>query len=431
MSTMWIHIILLFCTELSFGLKDASLYDRSDTEILYNLHFAISTPEEWQTKILKEMVESQKEHELLELTFQGKPVKCFVPTVKTEEAENDNTDADNLDIIKLLSPLTKSCTFRWEGWWTYEFCYGKYVRQFHQGKNGELGDQYYLGYDEGDSKTQENPLYYSIFYENGTPCELTGQPRSSEIRIRCAPNDVTSTIRDIVEPSSCKYILWINTPYVCKHPLYKPKGVAPESVHCYTIDESGTKIEPQDAIDSLGNEIPTVVTTPGSIETKYFITNHKGEIEEVPAIKVEDLFRGNSDMKFGIDTTKDAAKEEDVNNQNSQQSLVAASELQSNPLKAVQELLKMAGDAVQDNSESRTETESEATKAELNNVANANNNNQYGDTFLKILNVIHQSNHQNRNQQPNSNEDGPQNAMQVDENKQSVLEEEKKTKERR
>ncbi len=27
---------------------------------------------------------------------------------------------------------------QWEGWWTYEFCYGKHMKQFHLDKAGNI-----------------------------------------------------------------------------------------------------------------------------------------------------------------------------------------------------------------------------------------------------------------------------------------------------
>ena len=32
---------------------------------------------------------------------------------------------------KLLEPMSQNCLFKTKDWWTYEFCYGRTVKQFH------------------------------------------------------------------------------------------------------------------------------------------------------------------------------------------------------------------------------------------------------------------------------------------------------------
>ena len=47
-------------------------------------------------------------------------------------------------VSELLEPLGNSCFYRVEGWWTYEFCHKKKVRQFHQ-EGEEIVNEYNLG----------------------------------------------------------------------------------------------------------------------------------------------------------------------------------------------------------------------------------------------------------------------------------------------
>lgn len=35
----------------------------------------------------------------------------------------------------LLKPLQGTCTYRIQGWWTYEICFGKHIRQYHEEKD--------------------------------------------------------------------------------------------------------------------------------------------------------------------------------------------------------------------------------------------------------------------------------------------------------
>jgi protein OS-9 len=40
---------------------------------------------------------------------------------------------------ELLQPLSEKCLFRQEGWWSYEFCHQKYVRQLHVEDENKVG----------------------------------------------------------------------------------------------------------------------------------------------------------------------------------------------------------------------------------------------------------------------------------------------------
>ena len=59
----------------------------------------------------------------------------------------------NVSAFALLEPLNGVCLSRHEGWWSYEFCHNKHMRQFHlvqgtdqKGKTAsKIEDEYLLG----------------------------------------------------------------------------------------------------------------------------------------------------------------------------------------------------------------------------------------------------------------------------------------------
>ena len=54
------------------------------------------------------------------------------------------SERDGKLVTELLEPLGTACFYRIEGWWTYEFCHKKKVRQYHQ--DGEtITSEYSLG----------------------------------------------------------------------------------------------------------------------------------------------------------------------------------------------------------------------------------------------------------------------------------------------
>mmetsp|Transcript_26979 Transcript_26979/g.58556 ORF Transcript_26979/g.58556 Transcript_26979/m.58556 type:complete len:83 (+) Transcript_26979:457-705(+) len=70
-----------------------------------------------------------------------------------------------------------------EGWWTYEFCYGKTVRQFHQ-ENKVTTTDYSLGRFRDHANKVPEPVrpkdgeaQYSQFFIDGTTwCASPGRP---------------------------------------------------------------------------------------------------------------------------------------------------------------------------------------------------------------------------------------------------------------
>ena len=67
----------------------------------------------------------------------------------------------------------------------------------------------------------------------GTACELTGQPRSAEVRFVCASEgaqgvgvggeatQLTHFIEAVKEPITCTYVVTFATPLLCDSPAFK------------------------------------------------------------------------------------------------------------------------------------------------------------------------------------------------------------------
>eukprot|EP01012_Entosiphon_sulcatum_P009396 TRINITY_DN15266_c0_g1_i1.p1 TRINITY_DN15266_c0_g1~~TRINITY_DN15266_c0_g1_i1.p1 ORF type:complete len:731 (+),score=88.77 TRINITY_DN15266_c0_g1_i1:25-2193(+) len=141
-----------------------------------------------------------------------------------------------------------------EGWWAYEWCYEKWVRQYHEASD-VVSAEYYLGlgvnallddpigqrrikYIDGAKSSLEQLAYtktvsasgvwvfmkgglesfYSSVYRDGTLCDVTGLMREIEVRLMCpAENPVDETFT-VVEADSCKYILHFQSLAVCTWP---------------------------------------------------------------------------------------------------------------------------------------------------------------------------------------------------------------------
>ncbi|XP_036750707.2 protein OS-9 isoform X2 [Manis pentadactyla] len=150
-------------------------------------------------------------------------------------------------IPELLGPMKDApCLLKTKDWWTYEFCYGRHIRQYHMEDSEIKGEVLYLGYyqsafnwdDETAKASKQHRLkrYHSQTYGNGSKCDLNGRPREAEVRFLCDEGAGISGdyIDRVDEPLSCSYVLTIRTPRLCPHPLLRPPpSAAPQAILCH------------------------------------------------------------------------------------------------------------------------------------------------------------------------------------------------------
>ena len=226
----------------------------------------------------------------------GKKYRCYLPSAPKNETTSDGAAAPPAPrVASYLMSLKGTCFYRLEGWWTYEFCYQKSVRQFHQEKvaatankpeSTKVTQDYTLGAfsldkragtasassaaasttpatsgggassDEAsgaaagkaaaaadelreDAKTRKK--YWSQLYTNGTKCDMTGRPRETEVRLQCSPGE-PSFLASIEEVSTCRYLLHFSTNLLCKHPGFaadQNKEVT-QAVQCEPLGPDGS-----------------------------------------------------------------------------------------------------------------------------------------------------------------------------------------------
>jgi len=191
-------------------------------------------------------------------SHEGKHYTCFLPVEETktmksilpQNATNVIIESDRRikpkEPDELLEPLKDQCFYRHEGWWSYEFCYHGKIRQVHV-EGDKLIQEYVLGEYDNDATTayHENSTsefadddhhvkdisrrYHVHLYTNGTVCDLTDIPRETEVRFVCS--EPTVLISSIKEISSCKYVVTIQSPMLCKNPLFHQEKRT-LSIHC-------------------------------------------------------------------------------------------------------------------------------------------------------------------------------------------------------
>ncbi|XP_062366907.1 protein OS-9 isoform X2 [Cinclus cinclus] len=137
---------------------------------------------------------------------------------------------------------TAPCLLKTKDWWTYEFCYGRHIQQYHLEESEIKGDILVLGYyqsafdwdDETAKASKQHQLrrYHSQSYVNGSRCDLTGRAREAEVRFLCEEG-AGDYIARVDEPQSCSYVLTVHTTRICHHPFLRPApGLAPQPIRC-------------------------------------------------------------------------------------------------------------------------------------------------------------------------------------------------------
>ncbi|KAK3007649.1 hypothetical protein RJ639_013883 [Escallonia herrerae] len=216
----------------------------------------------------------------------GEKFLCFLPKVEIPKTEKpviqQNTSSLILETekrIKLKTPdellevLKDKCFIRQEGWWTYEFCYHKQLRQIHL-EDEKVVQEFILGeYDvEATADFNQNlsdisilkdprskdasQRYHAHLYTNGTTCDLTNQPRETEVRFVCS--EPRAMISSITELSTCKYALTVQGPMLCKHPLFQEERPQWQSINCNVLPKDYK--EPKMEDNSFQDEKIAMVT---------------------------------------------------------------------------------------------------------------------------------------------------------------------------
>lgn len=198
-------------------------------------------------------------------------------------------DLSELAAVKHVgAKFFKQCLYQVPGWWVYELCFDRHLRQYHSeqtpGKGSRTVAEFFLGYStsqRGDvplteeerldalvrqyrageitvHKDLQNPLesFISFPYRDGTVCDISGVPRRAEVRFSCPTNDrLTQTVRknrqqqllaarkpvpdsledidvsfihSVEEPRTCDYVVHVYTSELCQ---FEGFGLRRETPH--------------------------------------------------------------------------------------------------------------------------------------------------------------------------------------------------------
>ncbi|CAL8339157.1 unnamed protein product [Merluccius merluccius] len=192
-----------------------------------------------QTQTEEVMMVSNKYKQLYECRLPAQAVRFHQDPLSEPESHSYAGPS----VPELLAPMHKAaCLVKTKDWWTYEFCHGQFIRQYHLEDTEMKGDVLFLGYYESEfdwsnetakaSKQHRLKRYHSQTYVNGSKCDLNGTPRETEVRFVCEEGSGDYIAR-VDEPQSCRYVLTVHTSRTCQHPFLRPPTTAkPQGIVC-------------------------------------------------------------------------------------------------------------------------------------------------------------------------------------------------------
>lgn len=192
--------------------------------------------------------------------------KCILPNIQEKEVD-DVTEYDGFTPLEILFPLFRlpSCSYRLESYWTYEICHGRYIRQYHEDREGKKVklQEYILGkWDDGfynillqeiksESSKKDAPIphkkieginlpYFEVAMGNGSICDLNQKPRETRVLYFCYAHG-KHEIFSLKETSTCQYEIIVLSPLLCAHPNYRPQETGENQINCIPLQGSPNK----------------------------------------------------------------------------------------------------------------------------------------------------------------------------------------------
>ncbi|KRX76390.1 Protein OS-9, partial [Trichinella sp. T6] len=225
-------------------------------------------------------------------------------------------------ITDALEVLKNTCLGNTVGWWTYEFCYGKYVRQYHTEDGKVVQPTLMLGmfgqdYDWSNQSdvvakfgdTKQN-VYHSQIFTNGTICDLNNEFRQSEIRFFCDFDFNGAYLYSVDEPVSCQYVFNVHISTLCQLPAFVPPESKPETlrISCQPIvgEHQSLRFRTEDS-ETVSWKSPS---KRNHIESRKKSNNIKDEIEADKLLDerekiLEEVFKGQPLINIDFSLTTD------------------------------------------------------------------------------------------------------------------------------
>lgn len=175
--------LLLLAPIHSFGSFDVS------DEFIYSMVWEPESPEQVDITLkfsIFVFLQSENANSMIIKTLNNETYKCHLPTVTRGKSVPESPDSDKPPHSLLANMFEATpCIFKVEGYWTYELCHGKHIRQFRAEGTGpkttRIVKEFYLGLatdqtvpskhgdskkssseDKADESTESKPVRFAV-----------------------------------------------------------------------------------------------------------------------------------------------------------------------------------------------------------------------------------------------------------------------------
>ena len=143
----------------------------------------------------------------------GVPADAASATQTESAATTESTPAANA-----LSVLSDVCVTKSMGWWSFEVCVGRSVRQFH-GSPPRPEDDHLLGTFDAEATKAAKPKPYTAVevFSAGSSCGSgsSAKPRTARVTYRCALDADLVAIESVDESPLCQYNIRLASSALC------------------------------------------------------------------------------------------------------------------------------------------------------------------------------------------------------------------------
>ena len=169
---------------------------------------------------------------------------------------------------RLVRALRKTCLV-WKktpgDYWSFQWCHGKKLVQFHQVQQSEQNPVYSLGkfqvarfeLEIGNTRVKKlnaknfdpSKLILVEEFSDGQICHETNTGRQGRVRLRCCPDEEDMRIMSIEEVGKCVYVVDVCVPEMCSHGVCGASSEQPDlgethSAAVEQVEESKSREKP-------------------------------------------------------------------------------------------------------------------------------------------------------------------------------------------
>lgn len=163
-------------------------------------------------------------HDDLQHCINSKAIASITALTQSQEDQTITALSEKerkMQIVEQAMTDEDECVVASAGWWTYQVCYKKEVRQYHEEQDGTRPSDWSMGVFVPEENSADTPTMGSDvvqYFAGGQHCDENGEQRSTKVVYTCCKSKPAILAIDSVdEPTLCSYIINVCVPELCEN----------------------------------------------------------------------------------------------------------------------------------------------------------------------------------------------------------------------